>query len=212
VSIAKLILVGSFASAPVLADEAVENEACLEECLAYSDGWSGDEEVVFAHPGRRPHPNPHRGHRRWMDGRRHGGHFGATARISFAYHQGPATLGGPTPLAIESVALGLEVRFGRQDSLSMSLLAAELSAGMELGYRRYVAGDFDRGLFVGANVGEWGVGVPDVPTYMFGEGVVGVKYTDRRGLTVELGTGAGMFISDRSDVLAQVFVAVGQSI
>ena len=208
----KLVVIGTLLASPVFASEPQADISEEVSSASESYGLIGDDEVVLAHPGRRPHPNPHRGPRRWMDGRRHGGHFGATARISLAHHQARPRAGGGPSSSFDSLALGLEVRFGGRDSVSMSLLAEEVSAGLELGYRRYVVGDFDRGLFVGANVGEWGVGVPDVTEMLFGEGVFGAKYTDRRGLTVEFGAGTGIFYSSRSEMLYQGFVAVGQSI
>ena len=211
--LANLCFMTILSASPALAGDVEGSSSEGFSSASDSTALNWNDEVVLAHPGRRPHPNPHRGHRRWMDGRRHGGHFGATARISFAHHQASPSLGGGAPLAIDSLALGIEVRAGARDSFSMSLLAEELSAGLEFGYRRYAAGDFDRGMFVGANVGEWGVGVPDVNVAMFGEGVVGVKYTDRRGITVELGAGTGLFVfSDSSEMMFKGFIAVGQSI
>jgi hypothetical protein len=225
-TIASLALI---ASAPVLAaDTSVEVSVVAdaasephEEQSELTDivfiapnGLSFDGEVVLAHPGRRPHPNPHNGRRNWMDGRRHGGHFGATARLSFAHHQALRGSRAGHP-AIDSVGLGLEVRSGKQDSFSMSLLLEETNVGLDFGYRRYLAGDFDRGLFAGAIVGEWGLGVPgyDTARYLFAEGVVGAKYTDRRGLTLEIGAGTGMFAyPDVMVMLFQGFVTVGQSI
>ena len=168
--LAKLLLIATIFSSPVFASDVQEEQSEMTALvLLVPNGLSVDGEVVLAHPGRRPHPNPHNGRRSWMDGRRHGGHFGATARLSLAHHQALSDARGGAAQVIDSVGLGLEVRSGKQDSFSMSLLLEEVSVGMEFGYRRYLAGNFDRGLFAGANVGEWGVGVPGVTVNLFGD-------------------------------------------
>lgn len=208
----KFILMATLLAAPAFASETEEESPEVASLAESSYEFTGEYDVVLEHPGRRPHPNPHKGRRRWADGRRHGGHFGATASVSFAYHQARPNFGGQLT-KFESIAIGLEVRSGLRDSFSMSLILTELNEGVGIGYRRYVAGDFDRGLFVGANVGELGVGFSGAEMVMFGEGVAGAKYTDRRGLTVEFGVGVGMFrTSSTSELLGQGFVMIGQSI